>query len=821
MNIGEKMFAYIDVAGDLTLDMVQQYKNAMIILGNEKQLFNPLTNSYIGIGQTAYEYILGKLTSGDGRIEGLDAHLHQNTVNSIYSNFAPEELLPHLPDTSVYIEIGDQVVTSNNYRYQLQANKDVVLKGIHDYDPITRQGITQDELGRTITNPSTYGSSGITVNIQHNGVHVHGTDEFGFEYSYWQGQDYLTVDDKITWAYITSRNSYLMNFAKSIAVQQANRVYKDILGVDVVYIEKEFNEAFLYDQYAHTLSMINEVYVKLADGTYTTVEVVKSGDDYDVVISGTSTIIWSTNNARPISSSAIATTLSDNGGYETVHGENKPVWYHVDMEHTANVNTDLRDGINTIREISYILDKITDGDDEGVNLAYNIAYNYIEIQNLKRWQEELGDNTVNTFQSQSKNNLLLVSYYSSNLWSTDKDKAAAGNVKLDIDLILAQTYKDNNNQTHAAYINANHTGANTIYRYIRNYDITNPANYRLLGSAGSNHSIYEDMLAVGITSVDIYQPDGDKYVKTGTTGTLTEAFLDSHAGEYIYFNINKVAADVENGLTTVPWVTSYVAWTVKELLDQMSGVNDEVIAYINTKIDGLDYNDTEVEGQYVSEVNETNGVISIKRKKLPLSYLLVNEALYTGDIYLHINGEELMNMFMADNTRRDLYYLDAGEYKVVTGTSGIDQYNHEKYFIKKNLSNFNEVFKDTPAAQLIANGANTSYYVRETTISGKITYIPIDVQTEVQKQVYFDSAGLVQNNEQLYWLDGVIVNHKYLESRFIQHKDGHTDMSITAYITPLQAASPTNTGLADAWNVRRTIESMFAWVDLKTNKIII
>ena len=46
-------------------------------------------------------------------------------------------------------------------------------------------------------------------------------------------------------------------------------------------------------------------------------------------------------------------------------------------------------------------------------------------------------------------------------------------------------------------------------------------------------------------------------------------------------------------------------------------------------------------------------------------------------------------------------------------------------------------------------------------------------------------------------------------------------MTITTYITPLQSASPTNTGLADAWNVRQTIESMFAWVNLKTNKIII
>ena len=46
-------------------------------------------------------------------------------------------------------------------------------------------------------------------------------------------------------------------------------------------------------------------------------------------------------------------------------------------------------------------------------------------------------------------------------------------------------------------------------------------------------------------------------------------------------------------------------------------------------------------------------------------------------------------------------------------------------------------------------------------------------------------------------------------------------MYVSAYVMNLQEASADNTGLADAWNVRQTIEAMFAWVDLKTNKVII
>ena len=61
--LGDKRFAYIDKASDLTLSMVEKYKEAFILLGDEKQLFNPLTNSYVGISQSAYNYVLERLNN--------------------------------------------------------------------------------------------------------------------------------------------------------------------------------------------------------------------------------------------------------------------------------------------------------------------------------------------------------------------------------------------------------------------------------------------------------------------------------------------------------------------------------------------------------------------------------------------------------------------------------------------------------------------------------------------------------------------------------------------------------------------------------------
>lgn len=833
MNIGEKMFTYIDVARDLTLSMITQYKNAMIVLGDEQQMFLPATGSYVGLGMSAYTYVLNKLNYSNNMAQGLDDHLHQNTVNSIYSNFAPEELKPLVPTTAEIIHIGGHDITMNNYKYQLQSNKDVVLKGIHDYNPATKAGMTVDELGRTINNPTSYGSSGITVNIQHNGTHVTGIDEYGFEYSYWSGQDYLTIDDELTWSYITARNTYLMNFAKDMAVQQANRIYHDILGTDVVYIEKEFDEAFLYDKYQNTLEQIKEVYIKMNDGHYENVEVKTDGQYWYVTQQGTDNIL-ATNapSAYPggtiLSSSNIQSLLSDNGGWEeNEDGEIVPVWYHIDTAATASKNTNLSDGIQTIYEISYILDKLTDGDEEGINLAYNISYNYVEIQNLKKWQQNLGDNTVNSFQSESKNTLLTISYYASNLWGSDKDGAAVGNVKLDIDLTLAQTYLDENNQRHAAYLNSNHQGASAIYKWITNLDRTNINNYRQITSSNYNN-IYQDFLDSGSTAatqIEYFQYNSStgQFQRTGAVTSLSSSNLSAHVGDYVFWGKTKQQVNVEEGLTDVRWVTSYVAWTVQEILDQVQGVNDEVKDYIDDLIDSLDYTDSEVDGEYVSKVDEVDGKIIVTRKKLPLDVILNNELVYSNDMFLHINAEEAKEYLTQNSARTDIFELETGSGQLTLKTSlnAFDETNHYKYYIKRNLSKFIEVPQTTPVVDLIQNAGQSSYYVKTTLSDGQVNYTPIDVQLELTRQQYFDSNSLVLNSEEIYWLDLTSQYiKKYLDTHYVQHKDGHTDLSVTAYITPLQAASPTNTGFADAWNVRQTIESMFEWIDLKTNKVI-
>ena len=55
MEVFEKLLTYVDNNSDLTQSMIDNYKNSMIVLGNQKQMYIPMINSYIGIGMDAYD----------------------------------------------------------------------------------------------------------------------------------------------------------------------------------------------------------------------------------------------------------------------------------------------------------------------------------------------------------------------------------------------------------------------------------------------------------------------------------------------------------------------------------------------------------------------------------------------------------------------------------------------------------------------------------------------------------------------------------------------------------------------------------------------
>ena len=49
MNINNKIFGYISHKSDLTEDIKERYKGSLILVGDAHQLFNPLTNTWVGL----------------------------------------------------------------------------------------------------------------------------------------------------------------------------------------------------------------------------------------------------------------------------------------------------------------------------------------------------------------------------------------------------------------------------------------------------------------------------------------------------------------------------------------------------------------------------------------------------------------------------------------------------------------------------------------------------------------------------------------------------------------------------------------------------
>ena len=57
-SISDKMFTYIATSDFLTQSMINNYNNSFIVIGDEKQAFIPILNSYIGgVGKSSYSYI--------------------------------------------------------------------------------------------------------------------------------------------------------------------------------------------------------------------------------------------------------------------------------------------------------------------------------------------------------------------------------------------------------------------------------------------------------------------------------------------------------------------------------------------------------------------------------------------------------------------------------------------------------------------------------------------------------------------------------------------------------------------------------------------
>ena len=130
-DINDKLFGYISKSNEMNTNIIQRYKNSLIFIGDEKQIYIPTTNSYVGIGLSYFNEVLNNRT---------------NNINKIYiKNIANNSLAN--PNTTYYFPVISGT-TPNSYYYTyvaLNVGVDPVhgkfiggLKGTADYSTVSQ-----------------------------------------------------------------------------------------------------------------------------------------------------------------------------------------------------------------------------------------------------------------------------------------------------------------------------------------------------------------------------------------------------------------------------------------------------------------------------------------------------------------------------------------------------------------------------------------------------------------------------------------------------------------------------------------------------------
>ena len=212
-------------------------------------------------------------------------------------------------------------------------------------------------------------------------------------------------------------------------------------------------------------------------------------------------------------------------------------------------------------------------------------------------------------------------------------------------------------------------------------------------------------------------------------------------------------------------------------------------------------------------------MISVTRQKLPLDTVLKNDITTTGEVYIHTTAGTAKTLFAADPTC--IFVKNGANYQAIGNNSIFGNYADdecETFYYKKTLAEMKSVPVDTTVNTLLTNAGNATYFYKET-LGGTEHYLPLDIQAENKNGGKLANAK-VATADTIYYLSAPLYNAKYFDINEVHRTNGSTTTIFSTYITYLAAASENNTGLTDAWDVRRSIESLFKWVNIKTNTVI-
>ena len=869
-NINNKLFAYT-YAKINDAKLLKQYENSLIFIGKEQQIYQPLTNTYIGIGKSAFTELENQINNVTGnKISEVVSYLNKTNTGKISAQYSEEQFDnlygDNLGPLGTYSDnryrTGEIYTTSNNVVLR-GANK---FTGLEDLNDSTISG-----LGNVFAN------SGINVSINRGQAHRNEYNPLDGSYNvtYYE-TSYITIDDTYTWSYIGGVSTYITDYAQKVAVEQANRVYKNLLGInDNVYIEKGFNEAFTYNVVTKELTYMGneQVYIKTKDVNNSFKPVTINNEQGVITYDGITIFKYDGQKWRPLN--------NDNDGVtaDTFAGKNKPfsftegygsmayynwdgdagnineyvpIFYQLDSSYTAYANINIADGINTIKEVAYILDLITDGTaDDGINLTYNIVQNGKDITYLLNWKEEIGDHSVTSITAEDNDsNLITLTQYSVDHKGAGESGTgeSTGDVVIETKLNVAPVIA-NRKTGRTTTVEDPTTHEQVEVPVYRDYAVYDPGllspeekfsyTYKWVYNPNySNSDAIQTSAETGTTyaggwfTKDAWEANSAHYVSNGkfiadgsdkvwvvrnssnvpstAADILPEEVVEakiSTIGQapyiYIPWSLPSASSPEKDGvldaLTDVRWVTTYVNAAYEDLNKKIVDAGGDATGQIQRAFEERQNSYTAGAGQFISKVEQVNGYLTgVTYTNLPTDFLVGGSTITSYNVkYVKATGIEIFNNDLLDE--KPIYDENLNP---VTDPS-FD--SNTVYYVKLNDPNgFTNV--TTPITDI-----NKSIYV----LDGN-SYVPVSIQDAVAGGGISSDFTTVSGS--YFYASDTAANSQYLEANSIHiSSDGSNQFRVNANITYVRNATASNTGFADAYDVKKTIEDMFTWIDLRTN----
>ena len=919
-NIGQRLFAYTYHGSVINQTIADQFKKSLIFLGYEGQIWSPLTNTYVGIGKTAYDITTAYTVLAHEKIDALNTALTSSLVSGIYANWGEDDWATAQGIT----ENGLPPVAGDNaWNTKIGASNKIVLKGIGDYDitkdqrmdaeyahVIDKNATTEEQAKLTgakipFTTYSQWATSGITVSLEkgeneyrwerlaqnienghtsdvekgENGKMVEWVkgkakpaDGNGFtwdesetkdpkqpmsmthyvrvfnaknEQVYRNGKNVISIDDKQTWSYITARTSYAMDFAKEYTNSEVNRIYAEILGLQKGQIipvsynhiwEVAANEHALNnaegDSYVPVALPADKIYLEKVQITnesglaYNTTDKTITVDAPIGTVNSIDTLIanWSTireaagdyyvmgldeqmgENKAFITDDRKHTdgNLNDDGAtvqnqdtlynlkyvYKVVKDITKVTttgeYVLVNQSYKSVAeNVNLADGINTLKEVAHVLDLITNGsmdptnpENAGIELAYSIAQNHVDIVELDRRLDkiEAGENAVRSLQE------------------------ATHGPHLDLHLESQVQGKDEN-----------------AGKYYQDVTISATLNMAYLyNDPTDKDGAVPDTTARETVFVPTWNANADN-------GDITLTYLVNGPT-----TVSSLVNRNHEGLVTTNWALSYGVELRQAIVANDIELNKHLAyAHSYALINALDGTYTTSNSKLVCGYTQTNGKVEVSYRELPTDHIEASATIWgeSGETALKVYAEVANNVVTEAVARQTPLFTKVanGEYLKLTDAEcgAVTDGTVVTFFALKDgvmVAITNENFGGSAASDLTRR------------VKGLDHKDHIVAYKQIDKYVRVDSADLeidtngVANCAQLYVLaadNQPAAQVKYISATAVHHNDeddkdndGSNTFRVTAHITKISDATASNSGLADAYDVRNAIDNIFGWVDL-------